>query len=112
VVLVFDCPKDGRIKQAHYDNIFTKDPNPIKTYSDREIQRQIKMLPRTVETLCPECSCVILGRYYVRDGSVWIEKTCPEHGYFRDCVNRDVHHYAKAVWWGFDEHRGSSIARP
>jgi len=64
------------------------------------------MLPRTVETLCPECAAVILGRYYVRDGSVWVEKTCPEHGYFRDCVNRDVNHYAKAVWWGFDEHPG------
>jgi len=106
VVLVFDCPKDGRIKQVHYDNIFTKYPNPICTYSGREIQKQIKMLPRTVETLCPECSAVILGRYYVHDGAVWIEKTCPEHGYFRDCVNRNVHHYAKMVWWGFGEHPG------
>jgi len=24
VVLFFNCPKDGQIKQAHYDNIFTK----------------------------------------------------------------------------------------
>ncbi|MFA5866026.1 MAG: radical SAM protein [Phycisphaerae bacterium] len=106
VVLLFDCPKDGHSKQVHYDNIFTDDSQKLQTYGGQPIQPAIKMLPRTVETLCPECSAVILGRYYVRDGSVWIEKMCPEHGYFRDCVNRDVHHYAKAVWWGFGEHPG------
>jgi len=106
VVLVFNCPTDGQIKQAHYDNIFTDDQSSLCTYSGAKIQPAIRMLPRTVETLCPQCACVILGRYYVRDGAVWIEKTCPEHGYFRDCVNRDVRIYAKAVWWSFEEHPG------
>jgi len=106
VVLEFNCPTDGRIRQVHYDNIFTNDDSRANTYAGAAIQSAVRLLPRTVETLCPECSCVILGRYYVRDGAVWIEKTCPDHGYFRDCVNRDVNVYAKSVWWSFDEPRG------
>jgi hypothetical protein len=108
VALWFDCPTDGAFGQAHYDNIFVADSDDVSlcTYGGRRIQPMIEGLPRTVETLCPECSCVILGRYYVRDGAVWIEKTCPEHGYFRDCVNRDVNMYVKAAMWHFDEHPG------
>ncbi|NLE28957.1 MAG: radical SAM protein [Phycisphaerae bacterium] len=106
VVLVFDCPKDGRIKQVHYDNIFIPDPQGLKTYGGKSIEPILPMLPRTVETLCPECSAVILGRYYVHNSSVWIEKTCPDHGYFRDCINRDVEHYSKMAWMGYDEPRG------
>jgi len=110
VVLTFDCPTDGRIRQVHYDSVFTDDDGGPTTYSGARIQPAVRLLPRTVETLCPHCSCVILGRYYVRDGAVWIEKTCPEHGYFRDCVNRDVNLYAKAAWWSFDEPAG--LLRP
>ncbi len=106
IVLEFDCPADGKIKQVHYDNIFTNRNSLPKTYSGKPIEPQIRFLPRTIESLCPECSAVILGRYYVRDGAVWIEKTCPEHGYFRDCVNSDVNLFAKASWWSFDESPG------
>ncbi len=106
VILEFDCPKDGKIKHVHYDNIFTNRNSLPRTYSGRPIEPQIRFLPRTVETLCPECASVILGRYYVRDGAVWIEKTCPEHGYFRDCVNSDVNLFAKASWWSFEEAPG------
>ena len=106
VVLVFDCPTDGEIRQVHYDNIFLPEENPPCTFSSRPIEPLIRMLPRTVETLCPECSVVIPGRYYVRDKAVWIEKTCPEHGYFRDCVNSDVEIFARSSWWSFEEARG------
>ncbi len=106
VVLEFNCPDDGKIRQVHYDNIFTNRDSLPRTYSGRPIEPLIRFLPRTVETLCPECSAVILGRYYVRDGAVWIEKSCPEHGYFRDCVNSDVNVFAKASWWSFDESPG------
>jgi hypothetical protein len=105
VVLCFDCPTDGAIKQVHYDNLFTHE-SPMKTFGGKPIQPVMTTLPRTVETLCPECSAVILGRYYVRDGSVWIEKTCPDHGYYRDCINRDVNHYAKMAHMGFTESCG------
>ena len=66
----------------------------------------LRELPRTVETLCPECSCIILGRHYVRDGAVYVEKTCPEHGYFRDCVNADVKLYLKGTRATFQDERG------
>lgn len=112
VVLDINCPADGTIRQAHYDNIFNNntfadaDSAGPCTYSGGKIQPIIRLLPRTVETLCPDCSSVILGRYYVRDRAVWIEKTCPEHGYFRDCVNRSVDLFAKAAFGSFDEPPG------
>ncbi len=103
VVLEFNCPSDGKSQQVHFDNLFTNGDQHLCTYTGAKIQPVMKSLPRTVETLCPECSCVILGRYFVRDGAVWIEKTCPDHGYFRDCVNADVNLYAKSVWSTFVE---------
>jgi uncharacterized radical SAM superfamily Fe-S cluster-containing enzyme len=109
VVLFFNCPKDGVVKEVHNDNIFTN-KSSLKTFGGKPIQPVLPILPRTVETLCPECSAVILGRYYVRDGAVWIEKTCPEHGYFRDCVNRDVNHYVKMVNISYTE--GCGLLNP
>jgi len=106
VVLVIDCPSDGQIRQVHYDTIYSDGPAELRTFSGAPIQPHMKGLPRTVETLCPECSCVILGRYYVRDAAVWIEKTCPQHGYFRDCVNRDVRIFVNAGQWQFEEPAG------
>lgn len=106
VVLVFDCPTDGQIKQVHYDGIFSQQDSKLQTYSGSTIERQARLLPRTVETLCPQCSCLILGRFYVRDAAVWIEKTCPEHGYFRDCINRNVRLFARASFMSFDEPPG------
>lgn len=106
VVLRFNCPIDGRIEQVHYDNIFTNLDDYLISYRGKPIQPIVHMLPRTVETLCPICNSVILGRYFVWDRIVWIEKTCPEHGYFKDKVNTDIDIYAKAIWWSFEESRG------
>jgi uncharacterized radical SAM superfamily Fe-S cluster-containing enzyme len=109
VVLDISCPTDGHIRQVHHDNLFTSAGDDSKcphTFSGAKIHPVMTMLPRTVETLCPECACVILGRYYVRDGAVWIEKTCPEHGYFRDCVNRNAKLYSKWAWVSYEETAG------
>ncbi|MFH1747214.1 MAG: tetraether lipid synthase Tes [Planctomycetota bacterium] len=117
IYLVCECPSCGPYRQRHYDQLFVKNPpppppgpntrrQPKQTYSGFPIHPIVTGLPRTVETLCPECSCLILGRNFVRDGAVWMEKTCPEHGYFRDKINSDVDMYLRATRAGFQDERG------
>ncbi len=114
VVLNFDCPSCGPQQQVHHDAIWTElkpdYPNSAEqTFSGARIHPVLRRLPRTVESLCPDCGAVILARYFVQDSAVWIEKTCPDHGYFRDCINSDVLLYAKAAWWSFEEHPGQQF---
>ena len=111
IVLTFHCDKCGPARQVHHDTIWT----PLKpdypgsaetTFSGVRIRPQLRRLPRTVETLCPTCSAILLGRYFVEDGAVCIEKTCPDHGYVRDCINSSALLYSKAAWWSYEERPG------
>jgi hypothetical protein len=111
VVLSFDCPDCNRPSVVHHDAIWTDLPGDVpgsatRTFHGSRVRPVIRRLPRTVETLCPECSSIIIGRHFVRDGQVWTEKTCPEHGYFCDRISSDVQLYSKALWWSFEEHAG------
>ncbi len=116
VYLVYSCPACGRWYEPHHDVLFVKDVSghrarqsvrqPAKTHGGAPIRPIVRELPKTVETLCPECSCIILGRYYARDDAVYMEKTCPEHGYFRDRVNSDVRLYLKSAEAVFEDERG------
>ncbi len=111
VVVRFNCGACGRAEQFHHDGIYTHTESdhpasPTHTFAGTRIHPVLRGLPRTVETLCPECRGILVGRYFVEDGAVWIEKTCPEHGYVRDCINRDVQLYAKAMYWSYQEHAG------
>jgi 7,8-dihydro-6-hydroxymethylpterin dimethyltransferase len=111
IVLTFNCSKCDKVRQVHHDAIWTellsdRPGSPRETWSGQRIHPVLRRLPRTVETLCPECGAIVLGRYYVSDGAVMIEKTCPEHGHFRDCINSDVLLFSKASWWSFEEHPG------
>ena len=120
VFLESACQTCGPQRELHHDTLFVKDLSrlrarqsprqPTETYGGAPIRPVLRQLPRTVETLCPECSCIILGRYYVLDGAVYIEKTCPEHGYFRDRVNSDVRLYLKSARAVFEDERG--VYRP
>lgn len=114
VTLLKDCPACGQTEEVHYDAIFTelrsdRLGSAQKTFSGTPIRPVVRSLPRTVETLCPECGAIILGRHYVADGKVLTEKTCPEHGYFRDCINSDVRLYLKAAYWSFEEGPGQQF---
>ena len=113
VYLETECPDCGVRREQHHDVLFVKNPpgrqrphQPERTHTGTPIRPVVTDLPRTVETLCPECRCVILGRYYVRDNIVWIEKTCPEHGYVRDKVNTDVGLYLKGARSGWQDEQG------
>ncbi|MBN2561325.1 MAG: radical SAM protein [Phycisphaerae bacterium] len=112
VVLSIRCRRCGETLEAHHDVLFDTNArsrlpdSADRTYGGTRINPAVHELPRTVETLCPECACNILGRYYVKDGRVMIEKTCPRHGYFRDCINSDVGVYLRASYWTFEETPG------
>ncbi len=114
VILSKNCPQCGQSREVHYDAIFTqavsdRPASAQKTFSGTPIRPVLRSLPRTVETLCPQCGVILLGRYYVADGKVLAEKTCPEHGYFRDCINSDARLYLKASHWSFEEGPGQQF---
>jgi len=113
VVLRYECPACGCVDEVHHDNIWTPRPpdppaSPTRTHSGWPIRPVVRRLPRTVETLCPQCGAIIPGRHFVRDGKVFTEKTCPEHGYFRDLISSDVVLYNKALWWSFEDQPGQT----
>ncbi len=80
------------------------------TYSDTPIHPVTKGLPKTIESLCPECLKVIDARLFEEEGKVWMDKTCPEHGYVKDLYWSDVELYLKAEEWTFGDGRG--LANP
>jgi uncharacterized radical SAM superfamily Fe-S cluster-containing enzyme len=111
VVLTFECPGCGPQQQVHHDAIWTDvapdvPGSPTRTFCGSRIHPNARRLPRTVESLCPECSAIIVGRHFIEDGAVYIEKTCPEHGYVRDRISSDALLYSKATWWSFEEPPG------
>lgn len=112
IVLEYDTPQ-GPVRERHHDLLFTTSAyqpahprQPRETYSGSPIRPIQSALPRTVETLCPECAALILGRYFTARGAVWIEKTCPDHGYYRDKVNSDVELFRRATRAGYQDERG------
>ncbi len=111
IVLTYDCDGCGERREVHHDHIWTSvesdRPGSAKqTFLGYRIRPVLRRLPRTVETLCPECCALVVGRIFVEDGAVLMEKSCPEHGHFRDCLNSDALLYSKALWWTFEEHPG------
>jgi uncharacterized radical SAM superfamily Fe-S cluster-containing enzyme len=63
-------------------------------------------LPKTTESLCPECTKLIPALIFEENGKAVMEKTCPEHGYFKDTISSDVHLYLKIEQWHFGDGRG------
>ena len=103
IVLTFECPRCDCTKQVHHDAIWThlasdRPGSATHTWNGTRVHPVLRRLPRTVESLCPQCGAIVLGRYFVANGAVFVEKTCPEHGYFRDCVNSDVLLQAKNMF--------------
>jgi len=97
IYLELECERCGTWRERQHDLLFTRytpssvhPRQPKQTRSGFPIRPILGEWPKTVETLCPECSCLILGRSFVEDGAVWMEKTCPEHGYYRDKVNSNA----------------------
>lgn len=83
---------------------------PEKTLSGSPIQPLQRGLPKTTQSLCPECTQLLEARIFAEDGKVWIDKTCAEHGYFRDVYYGDVKLYLKMEEWHFGD--GVGLANP
>ena len=79
---------------------------PDVTYTGSPIKPLQKGLPKQTESLCPECNKVILADIFAEDGKVVMEKSCTEHGIFRDIVFSDVELYLKMEEWNFGDNLG------
>ncbi len=80
---------------------------PEKTRTGGLIKPLQKGLPKTTESLCPECTKVIAASIFEENGKVMMEKTCAEHGDFKDCVYGDVKLYLKMEDWEFGDALGN-----
>jgi len=61
------------------------------------------------KSLCPECTKVIDAEVYAENGKVWMEKTCPEHGVFRELYWGDYEQYMRALKF---DYVGGKIENP
>ena len=79
---------------------------PDVTYTGSPITPLQKGLPKQTESLCPECNKVIRRTSSPTDGKVVMEKSCAEHGSFRDIIFSDVELYLKMEEWNFGDNLG------
>jgi len=57
------------------------------------------MKVKTTKTLCPICNAILDGTLTEEGGSIWLERSCPEHGSFRDIYWSDA-----ALWHTFERY--------
>jgi uncharacterized radical SAM superfamily Fe-S cluster-containing enzyme len=81
---------------------------PATTYTGMPIDAIQKGLPKVTESLCPECLKVIRADIFTDKGKVVMEKSCADHGTFRDIVFSDAKLYLKMEEWTFGDNRGIS----
>ena len=79
---------------------------PETTYSGSQIAPLAKGLPKTTQSLCPDCGKIIDARIFEDAGKVVMEKHCASHGDFRDIVYSDARLYLKMEEWSFGDNRG------
>jgi len=79
---------------------------PETTYTGAPIRPLRKGLPKSTESLCPECSSLIEAIIREDGGRVIMQKTCPAHGSFRDLIFSDVRLYLKMEQWTYGDERG------
>lgn len=61
-----------------------------------------KGLPKKTRSICPECGKILQADIYAKDGKVWMDKTCPEHGKFSDVYWGDEEMYLRAEKFAYD----------
>ncbi len=68
-----------------------------------------KGLPKKTESICPECGKILDANVYEKDGKVYMDKKCPEHGDFSDIYWSDVDAYLRAEHYARD---GTGLKNP
>jgi uncharacterized radical SAM superfamily Fe-S cluster-containing enzyme len=79
---------------------------PKQTLSGHPIREVPWELPYHTQSLCPECTKVIKARKFEEDGKVWMEKTCKEHGYFKELISPDAEIYMDMFTFRFGDGQG------
>ncbi|MCX6356496.1 MAG: radical SAM protein [Candidatus Aureabacteria bacterium] len=86
----------------------TADVAAQRTLSGYPREPLIKGLPKTIQSLCPECLKVIPADLFEENGKVMIQKTCPEHGECKDIYWGDAEMYLRNERWTYDTGYGLS----
>ncbi|HYG67253.1 MAG TPA: radical SAM protein, partial [Anaeromyxobacteraceae bacterium] len=115
VILERTCPEHGAIRERLHDVLFRevapdRAGSATHTLTGTRIRPVVRALPKTVETLCPECARTVIGRVFDWRGSVWMEKTCPEHGWVRDRICTNTALFLKLQQWSFRD--GTGLENP
>jgi len=71
---------------------------PKTTYFGYQIDPIKTGLPKTIDSLCPDCRKIIPALLYEKDGKVLMTKECPEHGVIDDVFFSDVESGKDVVW--------------
>lgn len=79
---------------------------PKMTYSGYPIREVPWTLPYYTSSLCPDCTKVIRARKFADGKCVYMEKECPEHGYFKELISHDVDFYMQFFTFRFGDNRG------
>jgi len=66
-------------------------------------------LPKKTSSLCPICAKKIPARVFEKDGKVWIEKECKEHGKFEEIYFEDFEMYERFRKFGYN---GRGVSNP
>ena len=78
------------------------------TYCGSKVEPVALGLPKKTTSLCPECSKIVDATLVEFEGNVWMEKTCPEHGFLKYFVFRDAKLFKEVEKWTFGDGRGFS----
>jgi hypothetical protein len=79
---------------------------PQATFTGAPIEPLQKGLPKITQSVCPECLKRIEARLFEENGAVYMEKSCAEHGEFRDLIYSDARLYLKMEEFEFGDNRG------
>ncbi len=86
----------------------TKTASERKTLTGAPIYPIPVTVPYRTISLCPECTTKVEAEVVERDGKIIMEKTCPEHGFFKDVLLSDAEYYHRMMSWNRDVGKGVS----
>jgi len=71
---------------------------------------QYNHFPRTVESLCPKCNKKIKATLIINQNDIVMEKTCQEHGFFKEVLSNDKDFFLRMEKLNFGD--GPGILNP
>ena len=80
------------------------------TYTGAAITPLETGLPKSVQSICPECGRTIQGALVAEDGRVFMNKSCPRCGGFLDLISSSAGFYLRMERWALEDGRG--VANP